>query len=131
MNSNMQLNMKESSKKLARPYLNTRFQICLNKVGPTGSGILSYTYYITQSICLLVQVPPLLCSHSLLLSFFHSGGVDTASASIPWRSSFPISSSLQTVGNMALLQLSSLSPTLGQQRAWHCGTRPRLHSHLS
>lgn len=45
--------------------------ICLNKVGPTGSGILSYTYYITQSICLLVQVgfprPPLLSLPPALL----------------------------------------------------------------
>lgn len=59
MNS-MQLNMKESSKKLAKPYLKKQDFKCLNRVGPTGSGILAYTFYITQSICLLVQVgfPP-------------------------------------------------------------------------
>lgn len=57
----------ESYKKLAKPQ-SMISNICLNTVGPTGSGILSYTYYITQSICLLVQVgfpPP---SSALLLT---------------------------------------------------------------
>lgn len=66
-----------------------------------------------------------------LLSLFHSGGVSRASASIPWRSSSPVSSSPQTVDNVAAWQLSLLSPTLGLQRAWHCGTRLGLHSQLS
>lgn len=64
---------------------------------------------------------------SLSFSLFHLGAISRTCASIPWRSFSPVSYSLQTVGNVAGEQFSSLSPTLGPQRAWQCGTCLGLH----